>query len=133
MRPPTGPHGSRRRVAPPHHEGLNASELPPHDPEREHGDADRDELQQHTQPHQLLRRIRRAAPHHVDEPHQKDEGDGSDGDGKEYLAQESSHCGYITPACAVRHAAKLSFEPTKWLLCRIIKWYSDSSSVRRAR
>src|SRR5215472_13376494 len=100
----------------PHHEGFsNATELASHDPEREHGDADRDELQHHAKTHQPLRRIRRSAPHHIDETHQQDKSDGADRDGKKYLAQKGSHYGYITPACALRHAAVRGFGRTIWL------------------
>src|ERR1700761_2339553 len=91
------------------------STLTAHDPEREHGDADGNELQQHAQPHQLLRRVGRAAPHHVDETHQQNERDRADSDGKDDLAQESSHCRYITPACALRHRNGSPFAPTIWL------------------
>ena len=41
----------------------------------------RDELQQHTQPHQLLRRVRRAAAHHVDEAEQQHDSDAPSANG----------------------------------------------------
>jgi len=51
-----------------------------HDPDGEHDDDDGDELQQHAQPHQFLRAVRRTAAHHVDEAEQQHERDRADCD-----------------------------------------------------
>src|ERR1700749_3038308 len=59
---------------------TNAGSSASHDPDRRHDDDDGDELQQHAQPHQLLRAVRRAAAHHVDEAEDQDDRDGADGD-----------------------------------------------------
>ena len=61
-----------------HHVPIPPTSLAPHRPDREHGDDDGDELQQHPQAHQLLRRVRRTAPHHVDQTKQKNQCDGRD-------------------------------------------------------
>src|SRR4029077_3457264 len=79
------------------------------------GDTDRDELQQHAQPHQPLRSIWRTAPHHVDEAHHQDQGDGADRDGKDEFGQDGTHRRYITPPSTLRHVARCSFTPTIWL------------------
>src|SRR5262245_48780911 len=52
----------------------------PHHPDGEHDDRDGDGLQQHAQAHQLLRRVRRAATHHIGETEQQHEGYCADGD-----------------------------------------------------
>ena len=62
--------------------------LAPHRPDREHGDDDRDELQQHPQPHQFLGPVRRSAPHHVKKTKQQNERNGADRDGKQNRTQE---------------------------------------------
>src|ERR1700745_739845 len=74
-----------------------------HGPERDHGDDDRDELQQDAQPHQALRGVGRTAPHHVDKTKQQDERNRRDRNGKNELAQKRSHHGYITPHYGKRH------------------------------
>src|SRR5262249_26725539 len=77
--------------------------LPSHRPDREHGDADRDELQQHTEPHQLLRGVGRSALHHVDETEQQHECARADRDRQYDLAEKEIHPRYITPCTARRH------------------------------
>src|ERR1700722_20903700 len=47
--------------------------------DRRHQDDDRDELQQHAHPHELLRRMGRAAAQHVGEAEQQYDRDGADG------------------------------------------------------
>jgi hypothetical protein len=62
-----------------------------HDPEREHDNDDGNELQQHAKPHQLLRFIGRAAPHHVDEAEQQHDRNGADGDRDRDVGHEIAH------------------------------------------
>src|SRR6516162_1671046 len=86
---------------------LLQTALASHHPDREHGDHDRHELQQHAQAHQLLGRVGRTTAHHVDEAEQQHHGNRADRDGKYELAQEDIHWGYITPRPALRHPAVL--------------------------
>jgi hypothetical protein len=59
-----------------------------HRPDREHGDDDRNELQQHPQPHQLLGPVRRSASHHIEEAEHQHQRNGADRDGKYDRTQE---------------------------------------------
>src|SRR5690348_2396062 len=82
---------------------MRVLELTSHRQDREHGDDDRDELQQHTQPHQLLRGVWRSALHHVDEAEQQHERGRADRDRQYDLAKKEVHPRYITPCTAPRH------------------------------
>ena len=68
--------------------GNRIMHLVPYRPDREHGDDNRDELQQYPQLHQFLGPVRRSAPHHVKKTQQQHQGDGSDRDRKKNRAQE---------------------------------------------
>src|ERR1700704_5836660 len=90
--------------------------LSAHGPDREHGNDDRHELQRHAPAHQLLRGIRRAATHHVEEAQQEHQRDGANGDGKDKRAEKGSHRRYITPSQALRHLRDRwrGFDATIW-------------------
>src|ERR1700684_188545 len=75
--------------------------LSSHGPERDHDDDQCDELEQDPQPHQLLRRVGRAAPHHVDKTEQQNKGTGPNCDRHETV-EEGRHAGVL--ALAARRA-----------------------------
>src|SRR5262249_39846172 len=60
-------------------------------PDGQHYDDDRDELQQHAKPHQLLRAVGGAAPRHVGKSEQQHDRDGADRDRNEGVNQEFGH------------------------------------------
>src|SRR5438445_3034877 len=95
-------------------EAIVLSPLMPHHPDGDHGDDDGDELQQHAQPHQVLRAVGRAALHHVDETEQKDQRHGADRHGKQNRTEKRGHRRYITPRCPVRYTVRNN--ATIWLL-----------------
>src|SRR5262249_49997031 len=66
-------------------------------PDGQHYDDDRDELQQHAKPHQLLRAVGRAAARHVGQCEQQHDRDGADRNRNEGINQEFGHRQSVIP------------------------------------
>src|SRR5262245_45273109 len=60
-------------------------------PDGDHDDDDGHELHEHTQPHELLRGLRRTALHHVDEAEHQHDSHRDDRDGHEGVIEELGH------------------------------------------